>query len=423
MGRTRTTRMVVLAAAATMVVGGLAFGTGPATAGTPATRFVATTGADAGNCANAASPCLTITYAVSQAAVGDVVSVAAGHYPEEVVVDRPIVFRGANAGIRAGVTGAPRGPESVVKGFRSAGDPYPTAASAFDVTIDGFTVSPQGDAALIAGGEIPHHLISLFGGNRVVVKNNRFRGGPFVPDCSYTCTTMADYALLLQSGAFTVKDNTFANFRRPIDISQNDATHPVTAGTISGNLFRHITSRGIWLREGDGQEVDTMAGVAVTANTFDNTGSLSPVTGGPAAIVLTTSGHTVSGNTFRGNDPGVFDQICDPGNHPNGLPNRFKRNTFEGNVDGIFYFAVDTNLCPPDNTDRIARNSFTGNSGYGVRWYPVDTAPDEVNATCNWWGSADGPGADGADRVTSGVRFTPWKVDPGFAPGVCRGGM
>lgn len=416
-------RMVVALGAVTVLAVAVALGVGPASAGGVATRYVATTGVDAGTCTSPASPCLTITYAVSQSGSGDTVRVAAGQYPEEVVVDRAITFRGANAGIHAGVAPGVRGPASVVKGFRSPGAPYAGADMAFDVTIDGFTISPQGDADLIAGaGDVPHHLVSLFGGPRVVIKNNRFKGGPFVSDCSYTCTTMTDYALLVQSGVFTIKDNSFVNFRRPVDISQNDASHPITAGTISGNRFHHITSRGIWLREGDGQPTDTIAGIAVTGNTFDNVGSLSPVTGGPAAIVLTTSGNRIAGNTFTGNDPGVFDQICDAGNHPNGAPNRFNDNTFTGGVDGIFYFAVSPDQCP-QTTDRISRNSFSGNSGFGVRWYPVDTAPNDVDARCNWWGSADGPGAEGADRITSGVLATPWKVEPGTRPGVCSGGL
>ncbi len=425
----RATKSATLVVAAALLIGSaVTVGSAPASA-TPVTRHVATTGADTGDCTNAAAPCLTINYAVTQAAAGDIVSVAAGHYPEQVVVDRSLVFRGANAGLHSGVASQPRGPETVVKGFRSPGDPYPTPDYEFSATIDGFTISPQRDAAIIAGGDIPNHLVSLFGGPRVVVKNNVFRGGPFVSDCSYTCTTMADFALFVQSGTFTIKNNTFLNFRRPVDISQNTAAFPIVAGTVSGNLFRHITSRGIWLREGDcfgpdacgGDPVDTTAGIHVTGNTFDGTGALSPVTGGPAALVITTAGNIVDGNTFRGNDPGVFDQVCDPSNHPTAAPNKFRRNTFEGNVDGIMYFAVDTGQCPAEVHARIARNSFVGNTGFGVRWYPVDTAPNDLDARCNWWGAAAGPGTTGADRVTSGVLTTPWKVDPGYFTGVCSG--
>ena len=69
----------------------------------PAGRYVATTGTDAGGCQASASPCLTVGYAVNQAVTNDTVHVAAGTYPELVSVDKSLTFKGANAGIHAGV--------------------------------------------------------------------------------------------------------------------------------------------------------------------------------------------------------------------------------------------------------------------------------------------------------------------------------
>lgn len=402
----------------------------PGPSGATATvRHVALTGSDTGDCISTRTPCRTINYAVAQAVGGDTVIVGPGRYPEEVVVDKPLRFRGANAGRPAGVSPAVRLPATVVRGFRSPGSPYPTEEYAFRVSINGFTIAPQGDAGLIAGGPVPHHLVSLFGGSWVSVRNNVFQGGPFVPDCSYTCTTMTDFALLVQSGRFEIRDNTFVDFRRPVDISQNTAAFPITEGSVSGNAFRHITSRAIWIREGDcygptacgGGAVDTMAGIRVSGNVFDGTGAQSPVTGGPAGLVLTTSGNVVTGNVFRGDDPGVFAQVCDPANHPTPARNSFTSNQFRHNVDGIFYFAVDTGSCPAAVNARISRNSFVHNTGFGVRWYPEGTAPNELDARCNWWGAAAGPGSVGADEVTAQVLATPWNVATPYAPGVCLG--
>jgi len=63
---------------------------------------------------------------------------------------------------------------------------------------------------------------------------------------------MTDQALFLQSGTFTVSDNTFTDFRAPIDISQNNQANPIVSGTISNHVFSHITNRAIWLRQGGG---------------------------------------------------------------------------------------------------------------------------------------------------------------------------
>ena len=141
-------------------------------------RYVATTGTDTGTCKKSATPCRTINYAVSQAVAGETVRVAAGTYPELVTVDKGLTFLGANAGKRAGLSPAIRTAESVVKGFRSPGVPHPDASQSFSVTIDGFSIDPQGDAALLAPAT--QHLVSLFGGPQVIVRNNLLDGGSYV---------------------------------------------------------------------------------------------------------------------------------------------------------------------------------------------------------------------------------------------------
>ncbi len=71
-----------------------------ATAAHAATRFVATTGANAANtCTVAATPCKTITHAVSVAGAGDTISIGPGTFPEAVTVTaNDLTFAGAGAG-------------------------------------------------------------------------------------------------------------------------------------------------------------------------------------------------------------------------------------------------------------------------------------------------------------------------------------
>ena len=60
------------------------------------TRYVATSGSDAGNnCTDELAPCLTVGHALSQANDGDMLSVAAGTYVEPgLVFDKALTLTG-----------------------------------------------------------------------------------------------------------------------------------------------------------------------------------------------------------------------------------------------------------------------------------------------------------------------------------------
>lgn len=382
-------------------------------------RYVATTGSDSGTCTSSAAPCATVNYAVGQASAGDTINVAAGTYPEMVTVDKELTFSGANAGIEAGAYPGTRGAESTVKGFRSPantpGWPYPDVDQEYSTIIDGFRIDPQGDASLLSAST--HHLVALFGGPNVQVTNNVFDGGPYDPACGYTCTTMTDSALNIQSGAFTVRGNLFTNFRAPVDISQHDETHPITDGLIQANAFTHITSRAVWLY--DDSAPGNFPGVTVDHNDFDATGWNNP-DWGPAAVVITTAGNDLIGNTIRGFSSGVFDQVCD-GSNPGTKPNTYADNQFLGNGTGVQYFVAAAPPCDPVAA-AITGNQFVGNTKFGVRWNGVDgfVAPSVLDATCNYWGASTGANTTGADKTTDAVDADPWQ---GTGGGACDSGV
>ena len=64
-------------------------------------RYVDPLGSDAGDCSNNAAPCLTVAYAVAQAAAGDTVHLEEGTYTgpgnQHVVLDKALTIAGANA--------------------------------------------------------------------------------------------------------------------------------------------------------------------------------------------------------------------------------------------------------------------------------------------------------------------------------------
>ncbi len=377
-------------------------------------RYVAATGVDGGDCSTPAVACATVNYAVSQATAGQTVFVGAGTYPELVVVDKALKFSGPNAGRGAGTVPQSRNAEAVVKGFRSPGVPHPTSEYSFDVTIDGFTVDPQGDTTLLAPDTF--NLISLFGGNDVQVKNNIIRGGDYVPGCSYTCTTMTDGAVLIRSGTYNVQNNLVENFRRPLDIGQASAANPIVSATYRDNVVQNFTFRGFWALEMG----STFAANSVHIVDNEIVGQAGPVTtSAPTGALVTAGGVTFSQNTFKNLDTGVYEQYC-TGTNPGDIATKYLNNTFDEVSLGLQLHVVGD--CTGRNPSaEVTGNAFTGGlwdanntQTTGASWWGTAPFPT-LDATCNFWGSSDGPGVGTNALVGADITVAPWQDSLGEA--------
>jgi len=402
----------------------------------PNGRYVATTGADTGDCSTSAAPCLTINYAVGQAVAGNTVYVAAGSYGEIVNPSKALTFKGANAGVPAGVDAAARGPESVVRGFRTS---TTAIAASNNFVLDGFEVNPTSDPTLLTNAT---GIINIFGGPTVSIVNNVFTGGAaFVPNCGFTCTAMGDYAMEIRGGDIDVSENRFVNWRRPLNFTQNNAALPINGASITDNVFTGITSRAMSIGQATGQT--TMGGVLVEGNQVDATGR-DAVASTPAGITITNNSNQIKDNTFTDLSSGVYIQLCKKSLTQN---NAVTGNAFNNNGAGVNVTTfLDTSQCnrsPTPGTDgwvigggtanglQVTGNTFTGaSSSYAVRFNPnygtyVDvTTVGPLDATCNFYGSAAGPvGNQGIVQgpVTNAqINATPWLTSAG---GACDGGV
>ena len=164
----------------------------------------------------------------------------------------------------------------------------------------------------------------------------------------------------------------------------------------------------------------------VTDNTFEgHSNSLAgPNNGGlqlfGSQFGLVPSDHvTVSGNTFSNcgsATEGTFAiQLSQGVNHI----------TITGNAISNSYDGVNTRIGTGwDVTGQeihINGNNITGSTRFGVN----NTVLGILDATCNWWGAANGPGPVGpgsGDRVSSNVAYKPWLITPSPG-GACIGGF
>ena len=79
-----------LAAALVLLAAVLLAPAAPTSAAAGINRYVSPTGSNTTNCANAAAPCRTITYALGQSAAGDTLLLDAGSYYEHLSIDKDI---------------------------------------------------------------------------------------------------------------------------------------------------------------------------------------------------------------------------------------------------------------------------------------------------------------------------------------------
>ena len=234
----------------TVVVGSVVVGSLPASASTPVSLYVSTTGSDGGGtntCTASATPCLTIQQANIEAAtnysaIDDVtINVAAGTYTEDDSVDASsldsLTIAGAGASSTT-VNGGGAG--SVFNVFRGT------------VTISDLTVT--NGTGLVGGGIVNFGTLTL--------------------------------------NSSTVSDNSASGFGGGID---NDGTLTVNSSTVSGNKVTGISTFGGGIYAASGATT-TINSSTVSGNTAGNFG------GGivNAAGTMTLNSSTVSGNSATG---------------------------------------------------------------------------------------------------------------------------
>ena len=357
---------------------------------------------------------------------------------------------GLNFGIyvRAGATASIH--DNTVKDIRDA----PLSGAQIGVAIevgkspDTAPVVSQTGTATITNNQIYGYqktgiAVENTGSSAAITGNTITGAGPI--------TTNAQNGIQIRRGATgTVRTNTVTGnaYDGPTSSAEGiGALHAGSGVVIQGNIVNH-NSANIYAYKSDGVQIldnqvsdsatvdqNASAGIFVGSN-----GTPSCCGGSPGAYVI---GVTISGNTVRNNlsGPSIQSDGIDLA-AVNGAT--VTNNTIAGSsYDGIWIggsgnititgnqFSGNGLLVSDPNAAAIDfgggsslnplggfsvhQNSFVGNRN-GIWNYDVGS----VNATCNWWGAANGPGPVGpgsGDPVSTNVNFTPFLSSSNLAGG------
>jgi Protein of unknown function (DUF1565) len=417
------------AVAAVSLAAGIALIGAPAAYAANTLYVNASSGVDSSSCGPLASPCKTISQAVTNASAGDTVMVAAGTYNESVSINQSLTLEGAQAGNPGSSARSPESPssESVVTGGAFS-------INTSNVTVDGFSFGYAGNQVCVgclvspgpagysgvtiednvfsgyqpAGSE--DNAIGVNGAPGLTVTGNYFtsptasffsHGGAVVQshngDCSgdvvsnntfynaeadalsdiyFFCDYETGDQVVTVSGNHDLSNSSFAIFQEmggPVDVTDNAVTMTTNAG--SGMIF---------------DDDPTMGAVDVSGNTL--TGSpgraMKIQLGSNSGTGPMTGPFTITGNDFSGNGVGVW---AGPGALVSGAQVHVNHNRLS-NEKG--------DSTPADGKSGVYDdpNSISGGGSAAI------------DATDNWWGCNAGPNASGCSAVTGNVTDNPWLV-------------
>lgn len=335
------------------------------------TYYVSTAGNDASGSGTAGNPWRTVQYAIGQASANDTIIVAAGTYEENVVIDKSLTLKGAQAGVDARTRS---GAETIIEpDEEEIGISILTAADRV-VVIDGLTV--QNAVHGIATPEF-----GLMAAD-ITVRNVRVLSpGEFGISLTFTTRATIEYCyveaaqIAINAGAVLPAPPTMATFRNnEVVNSEFGITGYLGDSLIEGNLIRDFAN----------------GGVGISAQFLDTEIKNNTVSGyvGGAGLTFEKSHH----------DRSISENV------------NVKGNNFTGNLHGIYVW--------PDQTElkgiTVNFNNIADNSWSGVR----NEVSETLDATRNWWGDASGPHHwdinpdGGGDSVSDNVDFEPWLRAP-----------
>ncbi|HUF10186.1 MAG TPA: IPTL-CTERM sorting domain-containing protein [Rhodothermales bacterium] len=286
---------------------------------------------------------------------------------------------------------------------------------------NGFNVNRPGASALISGNRLVNDDIFTFRANHTLITGNTISDAPQAAIAntggSTNWTASENTIITPRAQAFLVGSTFTADPVNDFTVENNTITVDPSLVAVGVNTvftpfqYAYFDMRG------------NLTGTnSVTDNTLSlNSSPLNPVV--VAVYGLRVRGDvgnlSVANNTLAGNGVGgAGDATLPPSSAvfidtdtvTPGLDFHATGNLLTGWVNGASVFDTVPGAfggLAAGATVSLTRNDLSGNSGFGVQSGPGET----VDATCNWWGAADGPGPVGPGSgvlVSTNVDFTPF---------------
>ncbi len=350
-----TTKLAVLCNAL-LLAGAL---TTSASAATPI--FVnAATGSDSNNGETAGTAVQSLAKGLELVDTSGTIQVAAGTYSQALVLAKPVVLLGANAGISPNT--ATRGAESILT---VDGPMITIGAGAEGSVVDGFKLTGATNDAVdgmifgtVSDGVVKNNIIDgnsghgirVLGAQRWTIEDNLIQN---------VTGSSRSGMFLLSFQESVVKNNTLKNLNYAgmiCDAHQNTV--------IEGNTIQNATQPGI-------QVANSAGPVTITNNNISQTNSANGADKAAISIYPNTLIIDVTNNTLSNN---------------NGA------------------FSVRNQAGAVASTVHVNNNNFLGNTTPQVK--NRAQGGGLLDASNNWWGVATGPTA--ADLAESNVDFDPW---------------
>jgi parallel beta-helix repeat protein len=370
------------------------------------TRYVATTGTDAGDCKGPANPCLTIQYAIGQAVSGDTIQVAAGTYNEQLTINKDNLIIQSTAGAASTIINLGQPTETtgiwitannvVFNGFTVTGVSTTSSHAQYAIRVRGTSNTISNNKIIGAPtrdwwNDEEDSAINLDGTTATITANNIIENNEI-----YDFSAMG--VQIVGSGVYNSHDNIIKN-NNIHDIHYYAIANDRSASqTISGNTLTNIGPTG---HAADGYPA---VGVVVWGSQSSGTSITSQnLDGIETGIALSSAeGVTIQNSEISNNGVGI--KLSGTANN-----NIIKNNEIHANTDGIY---IKNTITGTGN--QITLNNIFGSITTGVK----NEAAVVINAENNWWGASSGPDDDAGvingagDKISTNVDADPWLHSP-----------